>query len=104
MKKITQSFLAVSLSAAMILQNTAIISNAEEINSNEVEKTTYLNEEVSTGQVDPETIVNYSMGESSYAYSRTNELPDLHTKSLTNDNSIGLGTVSATTLNIRSGP
>ena len=38
MKKITQSALAVSLSATMLIQNMVVISHAEKINANKIEK------------------------------------------------------------------
>ena len=109
MKKITQSFLAVSLSATIISQNMAIISYAQESNSSEVTKNTYINstsldKKNSNVQPDPKATFHRSMGESSSVYSLTNELPNIKTKTLTNANSIGLGTVTANSLNVRSGP
>jgi len=44
------------------------------------------------------------MGEDISTYSLSSELPDLKTKSLINSNSIGFGSVTANSLNVRSGP
>lgn len=105
MKKITQSFLAVSLSTAILFQNMVIVSNAEEIK----EKNTYINSQSSQVkdcaiQPDPETIPHRSMGETYSAYSRCNLLSDLETKTLTNSSYIGVGEVTSNNLNIRTGP
>ena len=106
MKKITQSFLAVSLSTAILFQNMVIVSNAEEIK----EKNTYINSQSSQVkdsaiQPDPETIPHRSMGETSSIYSRCNSLLDLETKTLTNSSYIGIGKVTSNDLlNVRTGP
>ena len=81
MKKITQSFLAVSLSTAILFQNMVIVSNAEEIK----EKNTYIDSQSSQVkdcaiQPDPETIPHRSMGETSSVYSYSNSLSNLETK------------------------
>lgn len=105
MKKITQSFLAVSLSTAILFQNMVIVSNAEEIK----EKNTYINSQSSQAkdsaiQPDPETIPHRSMGDTYSAYSRCNLLSELETKTLTNSSYIGVGEVTSNNLNIRTGP
>ena len=106
MKKLTQSFLAVSLSTAILFQNMVIVSNAEEIK----EKNTYINSQSSQVkdsaiQPDPETIPHRSMGETSSIYSRCNSLLDLETKTLTNSSYIGIGKVTSNDLlNVRTGP
>ena len=91
MKKITQSALAVSLSATMLIQNMVVISHAEKINANKIEKNSSISStEHSLAQVDPETIPQYIVWEKDIStYSLSNELPDLKTKSLINSNSIG---------------
>ena len=106
MKKITQSFLAVSLSTAILFQNMVIVSNAEEIK----EKNTYINSQSSQVkdcaiQPDPETIPHRSMGETSSVYSYSNSLSNLETKTLTKSSYIGIGKVTSNDpLNVRTGP
>ena len=105
MKKITQSALAVSLSATMLIQNMVVVSHAEKINANKIEKNSSISStEHSLAQVDSEAIPHRSMGEDISTYSLSSELPDLKTKSLINSNSIGFGSVTANSLNVRSGP
>ena len=104
MKKITQSVLVASLSATMLIQNTVVITHAQETNLSKVKKDTYISTKDSFAQVDPKTIPSTSMGESISRYSLSNELPELKTKSLINSNSIGFGSVTANSLNVRSGP
>lgn len=105
MKKITQSALAVSLSATMLIQNMVVISHAEKINANKIEKNSSISSTAnSLAQVDSEAIPHRSMGEDISTYSLSSELPDLKTKSLINSNSIGFGSVTANSLNVRSGP
>ena len=106
MKKITQSFLAVSLSTAILFQNMVIVSNAEEIK----EKNTYIDSQSSQVkdcaiQPDPETIPHRSMGETSSVYSYSNSLSNLETKTLTKSSYIGIGKVTSNDpLNVRTGP
>ena len=106
MKKITQSFLAVSLSTAILFQNMVIVSNAEEIK----EKNTYIDSQSSQVkdcaiQPDPETIPHRSMGETSSVYSYSNSLSNLETKTLTKSIYIGIGKVTSNDpLNVRTGP
>ena len=106
MKKLTQSFLAVSLSTAILFQNMVIVSNAEEIK----EKNTYINSQSSQAkdsaiQPDPETIPHRSMGETSSVYSYSNSLSNLETKTLTKSSYIGIGKVTSNDpLNVRTGP
>ena len=104
MKKITQSVLVASLSATMLIQNTVVITHAQETNLSKVKKDTYISTKDSFAQVDPKTIPSTSMGESISRYSLSNELPELKTKSLISSNSIGVGNVTANSLNVRSGP
>ena len=109
MKKITKSFLAVSLSTAMFFQNIVLVSNGEEIITTETSNDTYISSKSldyqdSTIQPDPEINPHRSMGEVLSPYSLQRDLPDLETKTLTKANSIGLGTVTANRLNVRSGP
>ena len=109
MKKITKSFLAISLSTAMIFQNMILVSNGEEIVTTEINNDTSISSKSldyqdSTIQPDPEINPHRSMGEILSPYSRQRDLPDLETKTLTKANSIGLGTVTANKLNVRSGP
>lgn len=104
MKKITQSVLVASLSATMLIQNTVVITHAQEMNLSKVKKDTSISTKDSFAQVDPETIPSTSMGESISRYSLSNELPELKTKSLISSNSIGVGNVTANSLNVRSGP
>ena len=106
MKKLTQSFLAVSLSTAILFQNMVIVSNAEEIK----EKNTYIDSQSSQVkdyaiQPDPETIPHRSMGETSSVYSYSNSLSNLETKTLTKSSYIGIGKVTSNDpLNVRTGP
>ena len=106
MKKLTQSFLAVSLSTAILFQNMVIVSNAEAIK----EKNTYINSQSSQVkdcaiQPDPETIPHLSMGETSSVYSYSNSLSNLETKTLTKSSYIGIGKVTSNDpLNVRTGP
>ncbi|WP_455538463.1 GH25 family lysozyme [Terrisporobacter sp.] len=81
MKKITQSILAVSLSASMIFPNMALISNAEEANTNGIENNSYINNT-----------------------NDSTDQPNVEITQLTNPNAIGLGTITAYSLNVRSGP
>lgn len=104
MKKITQSVLVASLSATMLIQNTVVITHAQETNLSKVKKDTYISTKDSFAQVDPKTIPSTSMGESISRYSLSNELPELKTKSLISSNSIGVGNATANSLNVRSGP
>ena len=104
MKKITQSVLVASLSATMLIQNTVVITHAQETNLSKVKKDTYISTKDSFAQVDPKTIPSTSMGESITRYSLSNELPELKTKSLISSNSIGVGNATANSLNVRSGP
>ena len=108
MKKITRSFLAVSLSTAMIFQNMVLVSNGEEINTTTSEDTYISSKSIdnqdSTIQPDPEVNPHRSMGDVLSPYSLQSELPDLETKTLTKASSIGLGKVTANKLNVRSGP
>ncbi|MCC3867327.1 GH25 family lysozyme [Terrisporobacter mayombei] len=109
MKKITRSFLAISLTSSMIFQNMLFVSNGEEIITKGTSKDAYvssksLDNQSSTIQPDPEATPHRNMGETPSTYSLQNQLPDLETKGLTEANSIGLGTVTTTTLNVRSGP
>ena len=77
MKKITQSALAVSLSATMLIQNMVVISHAEKINANKIEKNSSISStEHSLAQVDSEAIPHRSMGEDISTYSLSSELPD----------------------------
>ncbi|MDU6985566.1 MAG: GH25 family lysozyme [Terrisporobacter othiniensis] len=108
MKKITRSFLAVSLSTAMIFQNMVLVSNCEEINTT-ISEDTYISSKSidnqdSTIQPDPEVNPHRSMGDVLSTYSLQSELPDLETKTLTKASSIGFGKVTANKLNVRSGP
>lgn len=108
MKKITRSFLAVSLSTAMIFQNMVLVSNCEEINTT-ISEDTYISSKSidnqdSTIQPDPEVNPHRSMGDVLTTYSLQSELPDLETKTLTKASSIGFGKVTANKLNVRSGP
>lgn len=108
MKKITRSFLAVSLSIAMIFQNMVLVSNCEEINTT-ISEDTYISSKSidnqdSTIQPDPEVNPHRSMGDVLSTYSLQSELPDLETKTLTKASSIGFGKVTANKLNVRSGP
>ena len=106
MKKLTQSFLAVSLSTAILFQNMVIVSNAEEIK----EKNTYIDSQSSQVkdcaiQPDPETIPHRSMGETSSVSSYSNSLSNLETKTLTKSSYIGIGKVTSNDpLNVRTGP
>ena len=106
MKHLTQSFLAVSLSTAILFQNMVIVSNAEEIK----EKNTYIDSQSSQVkdcaiQPDPETIPHRSMGETSSVYSYSNSLSNLETKTLTKSSYIGIGKVTSNDpLNVRTGP
>lgn len=109
MKKITQSFLTVSLSTAMLFQNLVVVSSAEEIKIADSNRDAYVNStslasQDSVIQPDPKANSSRSMGDIPSVYSRQNELPNLNTKNLINSNSIGLGTVTANSLNVRSGP
>lgn len=108
MKKITRSFLAVSLSTAMIFQNMVLVSNGEEIYTTTSEDTYISSKSIdnqdSTIQPDPEVNPHRSMGDVLSPYSLQSELPDLETKTLTKASSIGLGKVTANKLNVRSGP
>lgn len=108
MKKITRSFLAISLSTAMIFQNMVLVSNGEEINTTTSEDTYISSKSIdnqdSTIQPDPEVNPHHSMGDVLSPYSLQNELPDLETKTLTKASSIGWGKVTANKLNVRSGP
>ena len=108
MKKITRSFLAVSLSTAMIFQNMVLVSNCEEINTT-ISEDTYISSKSidnqdSTIQPDLEVNPHRSMGDVLSTYSLQSELPDLETKTLTKASSIGFGKVTANKLNVRSGP
>ena len=106
MKKLTQSFLAVSLSTAILFQNMVIVSNAEEIK----EKNTYIDSQSSQVkdcaiQPDPETIPHRSMGETSSVYSYSNSLSNLEKKTLTKSSYIVIGKVTSNDpLNVRTGP
>lgn len=67
MKKITRSFLAISLTIAMIFQNILFISNGKEINTVETSKdicisSNSLESQSSTAQPDPKTIPHRNMG------------------------------------------
>ena len=108
MKKITRSFLAISLSTAMIFQNMVLVSNGEEINTTTSEDTYISSKSIdnqdSTIQPDPKVNPHHSMGDVLSPYSLQNELPDLETKTLTKASSIGWGKVTANKLNVRSGP
>ena len=109
MKKITKSFLAVSLSSIIVFQNMMLVSNGEEIVTTQTSNDTYINSKSldyqdSTIQPDPKVNPHRSMGEVLSPYSSQRNLPDLETKTLTKANSIGLGTVTANRLNVRSGP
>ena len=105
MKKLTQSVLAVSLSTAMLFQNTLVVSNGEEINTSKDKNSTSIKKTDNLSkQVDPELLPNRSMGETSSMFSLGNKLPNLKTTSLLNPNSIGLGTVTTDGLNIRKAP
>lgn len=109
MRKITRSFLAVSLSTTMIFQNMVLVSNGEEINTTKTSKDAYissksLDNQDSTIQPDPEVNPHRRMGEVLSPYSLQNQLPDLETKTLTKTGSIGAGDVTANKLNVRSGP
>lgn len=111
MRKITKSFLTLSLSTAIIFQNMVFVSNGEEINATEVPNETYVSNgssgnQDSITQPDPEISPYSNMGDAISSYSLQNESQnlDLEVKTLTNSNSIGFGTVTASGLNIRSGP
>lgn len=109
MKKFKNSFIAVSLSSTMILQNAAFISHAENNNLendiNSVVSNKSLNNEDGILQVDPESLPHRNMGLggkiSPYILRPT---LDLQVKTLSNPNAIGFGTVTTATLNARSGP
>ena len=112
MKKITKSFLAVSLSSAMLFQNVLVTSYADKANTTELSKNFYIKNsssknEISTEQVDPLSNPTYSMGNMDNignTSSLKNRSIPLKLTNLSNPNAIGLGTVTANSLNVRSQP
>ena len=72
------------------------VENAEELTKENIETTS----DESYNQVDPEQNKTYSMGG---GFSKSTTLDNLETVKLTNPNSIGCGTVTADSLNVRSG-
>ena len=125
MIKKNKYFFAVSLGVAISSQNVIAVSGAESLNSNSEnditiktdddfgikvktnsqntysEKSNTLNE----NQPDPKENKNYSMGGSASRSYRSNEDAfSLKKINLSNPNAIGSGSVTSTTLNVRSGP
>ena len=125
MIKKNKYFFAVSLGVAISSQNVIAVSGAESLNSNSEnditiktdddfgikvktnsqntysEKSNTLNE----NQPDPKENKNYSMGGSaSRAYLSNEDAFSFKKINLSNPNAIGSGSVTSTTLNVRSGP
>ena len=102
MKNITKSLLAFSLTCSLANQNAMTIINAQEENSSDTKSQPSISQESnddSIFQVDPELNSNYSMGGISSRATVNSQVIEL-----TNPKAIGNGNVTASSLNVRSGP